>query len=397
MVLLASLGLRTARFGFRRNRLAYPPIQQLRAVSLQTSVSSISNANTNTNVNIMTNKSKKKATFDDNTERWVMRSLVAVTTVVVGLNIYWEIYKDELYPRQLSLEYYNFNKFPLLAVIPVTHDTSLFRFKAARQIPEQEELQKAHAKDRRNLTLTTNELVPAPNHIIIKDDTCQVGRAYTPISYSRDYFDLLVKKYPDGSVSSMIHNLIPGKDFILARGPILSFPYTENMADHIVMIAGGTGITPMYQLIKRILKDSTDKTSISLIYGSKTEADILLGNELQILAQKFPDRLKVNHVVQNISSNELPALTRVAVPADNGGDANKTGLTNLLAHRGLIDEKVLIECGVPRPDENPLVLVCGPDAMVEYLAGEKRAENNQGPLKGVLAKMGYTTQQVFKF
>ncbi|KAJ3291162.1 NADH-cytochrome b5 reductase [Rhizoclosmatium sp. JEL0117] len=309
---------------------------------------------------------------------WVLPSLATVTAGVLAANIYFYLSEEPNANRVMPLEFGRFNNFTLLEVIPVTHDTSLFRFRAAHQIPDSQNIPIEDRKSKSKVHLSTNEYVPAPNHIIIKDDTCQVGRSYTPITYGRDYFDLLVKKYPNGSVSSMIHSLEPGKDFIIARGPVLSFPYTQNMTEKLVMIAGGTGITPMYQLIKQILRDPHDKTSINLVYGSKTESDILLGNELHVLQQKFPERLQVHHVIQNGATNV----------SSRGYGA---------IHGGIIDEKVLKECGVAKPEEEPVVLVCGPDGMVEWLAGEKKSENNQGPLLGVLKRAGYTPQQVFKF
>jgi NAD(P)H-flavin reductase len=36
----------------------------------------------------------------------------------------------------------------------------------------------------------------------------------------------------------------------------------------IGLIAGGTGITPMYQLIKTIFKNPNDKTKVTLVYGN---------------------------------------------------------------------------------------------------------------------------------
>lgn len=42
------------------------------------------------------------------------------------------------------------------------------------------------------------------------------------------------------------------------------------------MIAGGTGITPMYQVAAAILKDPRDVTQLSLIFGNLSEEDILI-------------------------------------------------------------------------------------------------------------------------
>ena len=47
---------------------------------------------------------------------------------------------------------------------------------------------------------------------------------------------------------------------------------------HISILAGGTGITPCYMVIKAVLKDS--KMRISLIYANSSIEDILLRNEL---------------------------------------------------------------------------------------------------------------------
>jgi cytochrome-b5 reductase len=42
----------------------------------------------------------------------------------------------------------------------------------------------------------------------------------------------------------------------------------------MLMIAGGTGITPMFQIIKSSVKDKNDKTKLALIYANVDESDI---------------------------------------------------------------------------------------------------------------------------
>merc|ERR1711920_876672 len=41
------------------------------------------------------------------------------------------------------------------------------------------------------------------------------------------------------------------------------------------MLAGGTGLTPMLQVVQASLRDPADQTKFSLIYANKTEDDIL--------------------------------------------------------------------------------------------------------------------------
>lgn len=45
---------------------------------------------------------------------------------------------------------------------------------------------------------------------------------------------------------------------------------------HVGMIAGGTGITPMLQIITHVLKHEDDPTQLSLLFANQTEEDILL-------------------------------------------------------------------------------------------------------------------------
>lgn len=69
-------------------------------------------------------------------------------------------------------------------------------------------------------------------------------------------------------------------EMVKFRGPLGRFSYAPNMKRFIGMIAGGTGITPMFQVIKAILENPRDRTKISLIFGNITEDDILLQHEL---------------------------------------------------------------------------------------------------------------------
>ena len=65
------------------------------------------------------------------------------------------------------------------------------------------------------------------------------------------------------------------------------------------MIAGGTGITPMLQIIRAALKNPQDPTRLSLIYANVNYEDILLKKELDELADKYPSRFKVFYVLNN--------------------------------------------------------------------------------------------------
>jgi len=73
---------------------------------------------------------------------------------------------------------------------------------------------------------------------------------------------------------------------------------TELNVKEIGMVAGGTGITPMYQVIRAILDDPTDPTKIHLLFANRSEEDILLKEELEEAA-KDP-RIKVYYTIDKV-------------------------------------------------------------------------------------------------
>lgn len=66
------------------------------------------------------------------------------------------------------------------------------------------------------------------------------------------------------------------------------------------MIAGGTGITPMLQIIRAIIRgrEAGDRTEVDLIFANVNKEDILLKEDLDELAAK--DRgIRVHYVLNN--------------------------------------------------------------------------------------------------
>lgn len=160
-------------------------------------------------------------------------------------------------------------KFQLVKKDQISHNTALYRF----ELPS----------DTSSLCLPIGQHVSARAVIDGKD----VMRSYTPTSLPTDlgFFDLVVKSYPQGLLSKHFGEMVVG-DFLEFRGPKGSFNYTPNMCRAIGMIAGGTGITPMLQIIHAILTNPNDKTLVSLIFGNVTEEDILLRDQLDELSRQ---------------------------------------------------------------------------------------------------------------
>ncbi len=117
---------------------------------------------------------------------------------------------------------------------------------------------------------------------------------------TRGYFELLVKTYQEGNASRYLDAMKVGEKARF-KGPKGRFLYSRNMARELGMIAGGTGITPIMQVIKAVLRDPQDRTKMSLVFANLSEADILLYEELKDLAIKHSDQFKVHFVVNEVS------------------------------------------------------------------------------------------------
>lgn len=146
-----------------------------------------------------------------------------------------------------------------------------------------------------------------------------VIRSYTPVSSDDDhgYVDLVIKVYfknvhprfPDGGKMSQHLEALELGDSITIRGPagrltylgggkfsikkLRNEPAQTVRASKVNMIAGGTGITPMLQLVRHILKTKDDGTQLRLLFANQTEKDILVRKELEEAAAKRPEQFKL--------------------------------------------------------------------------------------------------------
>lgn len=246
-----------------------------------------------------------------------------------------------------------FTPFKLLEIETVSHDTNLYRF----EIPGDQ-----------SLVLPVTSCIVTRKPVVGEES--QIIRPYTPVSDEnvKGFFDLIIKLYPGSGLTSFISTMKPG-DFLDMKGPFLKYPYEENTFEEIGLIAGGTGITPMLQLIRKVFKNTSDKTKISLIFANRSEDDILLRNELDGYTKSHPEQFKVYYLLE-------------------------TPPTNWEGGVGYITKEIL-ESHLPKKDS--MIFVCGPNPMVQIISGLKSSPQVQGELSGMLLELGYTNERVFKF
>ena len=166
-------------------------------------------------------------------------------------------------------------------------------------------------------------------------------------------------------MSTHLHNMEPGQrlDF---KGPLPKYPWTANKHAHIALVAGGTGITPMYQLVRAIFNNdgADERTKVTLVLGNIREEDILLKRELQHLENTYPQRFRAFYVL----------------------DDPPRGWTGG-AHGRITKE--LLKTVLPEPqNDNIKVFVCGPPGLYRAISGVKKSPSDQGELEGYLKELG---------
>jgi ring-1,2-phenylacetyl-CoA epoxidase subunit PaaE len=109
---------------------------------------------------------------------------------------------------------------------------------------------------------------------------------------------------------------------------------SQNLKRHLVMFAGGSGITPIISMIKTVLNQEP-LTSISLIYSNQTFDRIIFRSELLHVESQFQNRIKVYHV---LTKNDI-------IPADFPV-FSKERLSKLVVKKLLRNIIAEVNCGI---------------------------------------------------
>ncbi|XP_060634270.1 NADH-cytochrome b5 reductase 3-like [Anolis sagrei] len=234
--------------------------------------------------------------------------------------------------------------------------------------------------DKENISHDTRKFrfaLPTPEHILglpvgqhiylsTRIDGNLVIRPYTPVTSDDDkgYVDLVVKiyfkgvhpKFPEGGKMSQYLESLKTGDTIDFRGPSGLLVYKGKgvfairpdkksepvlkRVKYVGMIAGGTGITPMLQLIRAIVKDKDDPTICHLLFANQTEEDILLRPELEEVQTQHSAHFKLWYTLDRAPENWNYS-------------------------QGFVNQDMLKD-HMPPPQDDTLILMCGPPPMIQY-------------------------------
>ena len=121
-------------------------------------------------------------------------------------------------------------------------------------------------------------------------DGQRVTRSYT-ISSSpvhENYVEITPKRMENGCVSVFLNERAKPGLAVEASGPYGRFYFDETLHKSIVLIAAGSGVTPMISMLRYI--DNLElATHVTLLYCVRTGADIIFANELVRLSRSLPN------------------------------------------------------------------------------------------------------------
>lgn len=185
-------------------------------------------------------------------------------------------------------------------------------------------------------------------NIFKKDERHAVSRAYSfSSSPATDELPAVtVKRVAGGEMSGHLVDHLKEGEIITVSDPMGRFGLSADLdKKHLIFVAGGSGITPLFSMIKTALIIS-EHVQVSLIYANQTFESVIFREQLQHLADRYSSRFKITHFIEEKhNENDFsPCLT---------GRINQIELTKAIsAVKGVMTE----------------VYVCGPTAMMETIS-----------------------------
>lgn len=249
-------------------------------------------------------------------------------------------------PRAAFLQSKVWTKARLTGKTAVSSDTKVFTFTL------EHEAQRLGLPTGQHLMMRLRD--PATREAII--------RAYTPLtddgSPETGKLDVLVKIYraagerPGGLMTQALDS-IPLGHWVEFKGPVGKYEYLGagrfavggGVVRHIrrfVMVCAGSGVTPIFAVLRAVMRDEADTTRCLVLDGNRSEADILCRAEMDVLAAGGKgDRCRIIHTLSG--------------PGEGWA-----------GRRGMMDAKLYEEeAGPPGEARDEMVLVCGPPGMVK--------------------------------
>lgn len=156
-----------------------------------------------------------------------------------------------------------------------------------------------------------------------------------------------VKRIASGKVSGHLVETLREGASLRARGPSGAFVLPPASGPRsLLFVAGGSGITPIASILRTVLAEEPTARA-TLIYGNRSERDVIFRDELERLAVRYAERFRLVHVLSDPATD---------APCVRGMPTRET-LTEIFRSLSLLET---------RPgEEAPHCFSCGPAPMLD--------------------------------
>ncbi|MFA5499430.1 MAG: FAD-binding oxidoreductase [Candidatus Cloacimonadia bacterium] len=116
-----------------------------------------------------------------------------------------------------------------------------------------------------------------------------VMRAYSVSSNPShtDYIELIIRKVPEGIMTTFTHDHLKEKDEISFTGPFGDF-YIRDTGTDMFFVAGGSGMAPFKGMLEE-LNEKKSKRRIVFFFGARTTKDLFLLEEMKKFEEEMHD------------------------------------------------------------------------------------------------------------
>jgi ring-1,2-phenylacetyl-CoA epoxidase subunit PaaE len=105
-----------------------------------------------------------------------------------------------------------------------------------------------------------------------------------------------VREVADGVVSSwLVREVRPGQA-LEVQVPSGTFTPDLSVPGHHVLLAAGSGITPMMSIAASVLA-ADEKSTVTLVYGNRRSGTVMFADEIADLKDAYPTRMQIVHVL----------------------------------------------------------------------------------------------------
>lgn len=134
--------------------------------------------------------------------------------------------------------------------------------------------------------------------LILPHNGHEVRRSYSLSSAPGERLCITIKRVQNGEISRYLHDTLRVGDIVNSLLPAGRFTLDSSPTGDVVLMGAGSGITPLFSLLKYLLQNEVAQR-VTLLYSNTTEQSIIFYDALNQLHQQHPTRFRLLYLLSN--------------------------------------------------------------------------------------------------